>query len=118
MSPHKSQISNEDKAAIKWPANAASMYIITNQEAKNVYDQPRGYRIMPGTGMGSPAHLTIKKSPVLQNSARWAEHDFFFTRQKDAEPRSSATENYLLPHDPLVNFDDFFNGENLVNEDL
>lgn len=108
MSLHKSQISNEDEAAINWPANAASMYVVTNQDAKNMYGQPRGYRIMPGTSMGSPAHLTIKNSSMLQNSAKWAEHDFFLMRQKDTEPRSSAAENYLTPQDPLVKFEGFF----------
>jgi primary-amine oxidase len=118
MSLRKSQVSNEDDGSINWPANAASMYIITNQHAKNEYGQARGYRIMPGTGMGSPAHLTIKNSSVLQNSAKWAEHDFFVTKQKDSEPRSAAAENYLTPQDPLIDFAKFLDGENLVDEDL
>lgn len=68
--------------------------------------------------MGSPAYLTIKNSPVLQNSAKWAEHDFFITKRKDTEPRSAAAENFLTPGDPLVNFEKFRDGENLADEDL
>ncbi|KUJ24496.1 amine oxidase catalytic domain-containing protein [Mollisia scopiformis] len=114
----KSHIFTEDEASLNWPANGASMYVIMNHQEKNAYGESRGYRIMPGTGMGSPVHLTVKNSSNLLNSAKWTEHDFFVTKQKDTEPRSASPQNALTPEDPLVRFDSFLDGESLVEEDL
>ncbi|CZT12547.1 related to copper amine oxidase [Rhynchosporium graminicola] len=118
MSLEKSSILNENEASINWPANGRSMYIVMNHQQKNAFGESRGYRIMPGTGMGSPVHLTVKNSSNLLNSAKWTEHDFYITKQKDTEPRSASPLNALTPDDPLIRFDKFLNGESLVEEDL
>jgi primary-amine oxidase len=118
MTLARSQIESENDGRISWPSNGAKMYIITNPNAKNAYGESRGYRIMPGTGVGSPVHLTVLNSSSLLQSARWTEHDFYITKQKDTEPRSATPVNALTPDDPLINFSKFLNGENLVEEDL
>ncbi|KAG4435648.1 hypothetical protein IFR05_008870 [Cadophora sp. M221] len=88
MHMERTHIENENHASIGWPPNSASMYVVVGPQ--NDFGERRGYRIMPGTGVGSPAHLTIKNSTNLQRSAEWATSDFFITKQKDTEPRSAT----------------------------
>lgn len=71
--------------------------------------------VLPYTGL---AHLTVQNSSNLANAARWAEHDLQVTKRKDIEPKSAHAYNSQDVHDPPVNFDNFFNGENLQQEDL
>ncbi|KAK3322984.1 copper amine oxidase [Apodospora peruviana] len=93
------------------------MYVITGEE--NHLGERRGYRIMPGTGVGSPAHLTIQESPILQRAAEWAKSDLFITRQKDTEPRSAVPTNSLTPGEPLVDFGRFLaDNESIAGQDL
>jgi primary-amine oxidase len=114
----RSQIETEDEGSLDWPANSAMMYVVINRDVKNAFGEARGYRIMPGTGIGTPPHLTIANSSVLLNSAKWAEHDFFVTKFKESEVKSSTPMNYLTPDNPLIRFDHYLNGEDLVDEDL
>ena len=46
------------ETALNWPANSAEMLLVQNTNATNVWGSPRGYRIMPGTGIGTPPHLS------------------------------------------------------------
>lgn len=73
------------------------------------------YLVLPYTGL---AHLTVQNSSNLVNAARWAEHDLHVTQRKDTEPKGAHRLNSQDVHDPPVNFHDFFNGENLEQEDL
>jgi primary-amine oxidase len=36
---------------LNWPANSQSIYLVVNNETQNRWDEYRGYRIMPGSGM-------------------------------------------------------------------
>lgn len=71
--------------------------------------------VLPYTGL---AHLTVQNSSNLVNAARWAEHDLHVTQRKDTEPKSAHAYNSQDVHDPPVNFEDFFDGESLQQEDL
>jgi len=92
------------------------MYVVVNKESVNPYGEYRGYRIAPN--LGSPAYLTIQDSTIMGKANRFATHNLFVTKQKDTEPRSAAAWNNQDPYDPLVNFDTFFDGESLSQEDL
>ncbi|KAL1637202.1 hypothetical protein SLS56_000861 [Neofusicoccum ribis] len=111
----RSMVASEDDGKLMWPANGATEYTVANLNATNAYGEPRGYRIMPSSGT---IHLTVEDSSNLANAANWAGHDLFVTRQKDTEPRSAHPRNTQDVHDPLVDFDAFFDGEPLVQEDL
>lgn len=107
-----------DESFFDWPRNGAAMYLVSNQNAKNAYGENRAYRIVPGTGIASPVHLTTHQSSNLRNATTWAEHDLYVTKQKDTEPRSSSPLNGMTPDQPLIQFDRFLDGENVVDEDL
>ena len=75
-------------------------------------------RVQPGTGMGSPSHLTIVNSTSLGKSALWADHDIWVIKQHDDEPLAAHEKNYLDPNDPLIDFSCLADGEELnVGED-
>ena len=114
----KSTIQNESNGAIDWPANGAIMYMISNNQSRNTHGESRGYRILPGSGMASPVHITTPKSSNLKNAATWAEHDMYVTQQKDTEPRSASPHNMYSPVDPIIQFDRFLDGGSLEDEDL
>ena len=103
------------EAGLNWPANSKSMYLLQSN-LTNAWGERRSYRIQPGTGIGSPSHLTIINSTSLGNSALWADHDIWVLKQHDNEPLGAHEKNYLDPLDPLVDFSKLANGEELNEE--
>lgn len=103
-----------NETGLDWPKNSGEMYTIYHADKRNAWGERKGYRIVPGTGMGSPPHLTILNSTTLGRSARWSEHDVWVLRNKDTEPRSADPLNYLAPHDPILDFEKMANGESLI----
>ena len=89
-----------------------------NQNRTNEWGEKSGYRIQPGSGIGSPTHLTILNSTALGKSALWASQDLWVLKRKDTEPRSASSLNFLDPLDPLVDFSKFVNDEDIVQDDL
>ncbi|PYH42395.1 amine oxidase catalytic domain-containing protein [Aspergillus saccharolyticus JOP 1030-1] len=59
---------------LNWTANSQSMYIILDTESTNTWGEMH-YRIIPGSGMGTPAHLTFNGSRTLGKAASWAIED-------------------------------------------
>ncbi|KAH8883689.1 amine oxidase catalytic domain-containing protein, partial [Thozetella sp. PMI_491] len=114
MKIDRSFIENEDQGKINWAPNSASMYTVVNKDAKNQWGELRGYRLIPG----SVAHLTVQNSTIAGNSVNFATNHLFVTKQKDSELKVSTMENAEYPNHPLIDFNKFFDGENLVQEDL
>jgi primary-amine oxidase len=108
----------EKELGIDWPNNSGGMFIVRNENEVNKWGEKRGYRIMPGTGVGTPSHLAIKKSTALGKAAEWAMKDLWVVRQKDIEPRSADPLNNLDPEDPIIDFSKFVDGDEIANEDL
>ncbi|CAD0050799.1 unnamed protein product [Aureobasidium pullulans] len=115
MKLEKSYIESEDQSRLFWGANSATQYSVINKDAVNKYGEYRGYRISPSLGA---IHLTVEDSSNLANAARWANHDVQVTKQHDTEPRAAHAYNNQDVHNPPVNFDAFFNSENLTQTDL
>ncbi|KUI65756.1 Amiloride-sensitive amine oxidase [copper-containing] [Cytospora mali] len=115
MKLQRSFVESEDDSRLNWDFNAQTQVLIVNQDEKNKYGELRGYRILPSNGY---AHLTVQNSSNLVNAAHWAEYDIQVTRQKDTEPRGGHAYNSQDVHDPPVNFEKFFDGESLLQEDL
>ena len=108
----------DKETGLNWPANSNEMYIVYNGNSTNSWGERRGYRILPGTGTGTPSHLSILNSTALGKSAEWASKDLWLVKQKDTEPRSAEPLNLYQPHDPLVDFGKFLDEEEVVDEDL
>lgn len=115
MKLERSTIETEDTGKLDWAANGATQFAVVNMDEKNAYGEYRGYRILPS----SPTiHLTVEDSSNLVNAANWANHDLFVTRQHDTEPRSSHPYNSQDVANPAIDFNAFFNGESLVQQDI
>ncbi|KAL0953888.1 hypothetical protein HGRIS_005060 [Hohenbuehelia grisea] len=108
-------IDNEDQAKIKYGENFQSTYAVVNKDNKNSWGRPRGYAIHPGV---NPVHNMIVGSKRLFNNANWAKYNIAVSKHKESEPSSSSMWNQNLPGAPPVDFDRFFNGEGLAQEDL
>lgn len=109
-------ISNEDDGKINWAPNAAAMYSVVNKDKPNEFGEYPGFRIYPSTG--SSIHLTVENSSVFPNRVNWATHQLYASQRKDSEP-ISAHPAYLYGVDKgWVDFNDFFDGESLEQEDV
>lgn len=110
-----SEITTENDGLLDMPSNGQTMYTVINKDQKNQWGVERGYRILPGL---SNVVLASKKSPWFLKSAQFAKQPFAVSRHHDSEPGSSAALNQNVPEAPLVEFYEFFNGEDLVQEDI
>lgn len=109
------EISTEDDGRLAVPANGQSMYSIINKNQTNQWGVPRGYRIVPGL---SNVVLASHNSPFFQKSGEAYKQPFAVTRHHDTEPSSSSALNQNLPFAPPVEFYKFFNGEDLIQQDI
>ncbi|KAK8207911.1 hypothetical protein M8818_004164 [Zalaria obscura] len=107
----------EKESGIDWPKNSGQMYLIYHADKLNAWGERRGYRITPGTGMGSPPHLTILNSTTLGNAARWAEKDLWVLRRKDTEQKAADPLNFISPLDPIVDFAKMADRETLLTSE-
>jgi primary-amine oxidase len=109
------ELQSEDEGLLPVPANGQSMYTIVNKNAKNKWGESRGYRIIPGL---SNVHLPSQHSPFFLKSAEFAKQAFAVSRHSDSEPYSSAAQNQNIPLTPQVEFYKFFDGQDLIQQDL
>ncbi|GHJ86241.1 hypothetical protein NliqN6_2643 [Naganishia liquefaciens] len=116
MKLDKKYLENEDQSKIGYDHNGQTMYVVVNKDSVNKFGEQRGYRISPK--IGGAHHLTIQESPNLHNAQHFATHPLYVTKQKDTEPNCANPYNNLDTRQPLVDFNKFFDGESLVQEDL
>ncbi|KAK4540507.1 hypothetical protein LTR36_009145 [Oleoguttula mirabilis] len=115
MKLQRSFVESEDDSKILYTGNGRTQYRVVNADKPNKYGEYRGYRILPADGT---IHLTVENSSNLVDAANWAKYDLMVTKQKDTEPRSAHPYNGQDVYNPVINFDKFFDGESLVQEDL
>lgn len=107
----------EKETGLDWPKNSEEILVVFSNST-NVWGEQRGYRIQPGTGMGTPSHLTILNSTSLEKSCEWASRDLWVLKRKDTEPRSSSPLSTYDTIDPLIDFSKFVDNESIEGEDL
>ncbi|KAF2835986.1 amine oxidase catalytic domain-containing protein [Patellaria atrata CBS 101060] len=109
----------ETETGLNWPRNAGSMYVVLNNDSRNIWGEKRGYRIAPGTGMGNPPHLTMEDgSTALKKAATWSMKDLWILKHHDDELKSTSEYNNMEPEDPLIDFEKMVDGESIQQEDL
>ncbi|KAF8244608.1 putative membrane copper amine oxidase [Wilcoxina mikolae CBS 423.85] len=112
----KSWITNEDQGKIHWGGdNNAKSYSVVNKASPNANGEYRGYKVMPIT---PPVRVTAQNSEILGNAAKWADANLWVTKRKDTEMTSSHPYASVDVWNPAVEFAEFLNGEDLVQEDL
>jgi primary-amine oxidase len=108
----------EKETGIDWAPNSAEILLVLNEEAENAWGEKRGYRIQPGSGIGTPVHRTALNSSSSGVAVEFATKDLWVAKQKDTEPKSSSVFNAFSPSDPLVDFSTFIDNEDIVDNDL
>ena len=116
MKVERSFISNEDQGRINWAPNAAAAYAVVNKDKPNEFGEYPGFRIYPSTG--SSIHLTVENSTVFPSHVNWATHQLYALKRKDTEPISSHPESGYYTDKAIIDFNDFFDGESLEQEDI
>lgn len=112
----RSFVQSEDQGKIDWTPNSAATYAVVNKDTPNKYGELPGWKIYPSTG--ACISLTAQNSTMLGNAGNWATHQLYAVKRKDAEPTSSYAWSYYNIHQPLVDFNDYFDGESLDQEDI
>ena len=74
--------------------------------------------ILPLTDSGNLIYLVVNNSTVLGDAANWSPYNLYAVQQHDSEPRSAYPFNSYDPLSPVVDFNKFFDGESLDQEDL
>ena len=115
MKVKRSFVESEDTSRISYGENGASQYRVVNMAKPNKYGEHRGYRILTSDGT---CHLTVDNSSNLANAVHPFTFDLAVTKQKDTERRSAHPYNGEDVYNPVINFDKFFDGESLVQEDI
>jgi primary-amine oxidase len=64
------------------------------------------------------SYLTVQNSSVAGNALNFATHHLYVAKHKDAETYASGAFNSLNSANPQVDFNKFFDGENIVQEDM
>lgn len=138
MKAKKTFIENENDGMINWSPNSASLIAVVNKDQKNKYGEYPGWRIAPGefpymnsevprilhSGRltyfiaASVSYSTVQNSSVVGKALNHASHHLYVTKQKDAEAYATGTWSVLNPDKPSVDFHKYFDGENLVQEDM
>ena len=115
MKLKRSFVESEDTSRLNLDGNEATQYRIVNTDKPNKYGEYRGYRILSADGT---SHLTVENSSNLVDAVHPFTFDLAVTRQKDTEPRSAHPYNGQDVYNPVINFDKFFDGEDLMQKDI
>jgi primary-amine oxidase len=105
----------ETESRFNWAPNNQAMYAVVNKNSTNKWDQPRGYRIIPGR---SNIHVSVANSPFSKKNSEFAKQHLAVSRQHDNEPLANSVQNENLSQKPQQDFAKFFDGESLDQEDL
>jgi primary-amine oxidase len=108
---HLTTMPMDTERALYW--RMQDLYVVLNN-LHNAWGEKRGYRIMPGTMPGVPAHLAIINSTALGNSPRWAESDLFVLQHHDNKLTPSVPISWFSPQDPLIDFKKMLNSESTL----
>ncbi|KAG2357950.1 copper amine oxidase [Suillus spraguei] len=99
----REMIDNEDKALLRFPTN------FQGEDTQSIRDTHQFIMYSSKTVVGSKR---------LLKNANWARYNLAVSRRKDTEPSSSSMWNFNLPGAPPVDFHNFFDGENITQQDL
>ncbi|XP_045207437.2 amiloride-sensitive amine oxidase [copper-containing]-like [Mercenaria mercenaria] len=106
-------ISTETGASTAYNSNTPQYHVIISSDAKSQYGSSKGYRILNKSPV---SHLLSDQSVTA--AAKWVNYSIIVTKRKESERDSTSIFAQNDPWDPLVDFQDFIDGENLVDEDL
>ncbi|KAK3583568.1 hypothetical protein CHS0354_026159 [Potamilus streckersoni] len=103
----------ERDAAFKFSFDAPKQHVIFNERNRNVFGQPRGYRI----SSNSWANKLLPENNGFERSISWARYQLAITKQKDDEQTSSSMNTIFDTKEPVVDFEGFIaDDEDIVDK--
>ncbi|XP_044154184.1 membrane primary amine oxidase-like isoform X2 [Bufo gargarizans] len=109
----KKVLASENQAAFQ-QHGPMPRYMQFASKQKNKWDHERSFRIQMVSFAGD--YLPEKSS--VHNSMNWAKYKLAVTKHKEEEHTSSSIYNQNDPWSPTVQFSNFINNENIIDEDL
>jgi primary-amine oxidase len=116
MKVERSFVESEDDGRIRWAANSAASYAVVNKDKPNEFGEFPGFKIFQSTG--APTYLTAQNSSQYPGQINWASHNVYALQRHDSEPVSAHPAGGYGTDVAFVDFDDFFDGESLDQEDV
>ncbi|GJN93983.1 hypothetical protein Rhopal_007046-T1 [Rhodotorula paludigena] len=113
----RSELTNEANSTLHWGENGKTMVLIYNKEEKNKYGEDRAWRLMPHIG-GAGMYSTIQNSSNSGPAMNFAKAPLYVTQHHDSEFVSAHPQSSYDPFNPLIDFAEYLNDENLEQEDL
>ena len=106
-------LKHRENETIQNNPNVPQYHLFHNINAKNHFGEARAYRIL--NRAASP--FIVENVPVAR-AAQWAKYPIAVTKRKDTERRSTSIFAQNDPWDPVVDFNDFLDDEEILDEDL
>ena len=107
------RLKQKEEATLNFDPKLSHYLLFHNKDAKNQYGKDRSYRLI---NRGVTDFLL--EDTAAARAAQWARYPVAVTRRKDTEKSSTSIYAQNDPWDPVVNFNDFIDGDNIVDEDL
>jgi len=104
----------EQESAIKPNLASPKIPIVVNENAKNKWGSPRGYKVQ----VNRIIHELMPESEPWKQSLGFARYSFVATKHKDNETSSSSIYNQAQLGNPVVRFDELIGSETIRNQDI
>jgi len=105
-------VQNETESAFLYDINDPMIFLFQTDQL-NKWGNPRSYRIY-----SFPFIKNLVADLPVWNCAYYSRYTTIVTQRKETEPSSNSVYDQAHNAQPVVNFENFLNGENLVDEDL
>ena len=105
----------EKDAVLRYDFDKPKYYVFVNEDEKNTYGNPKGYRI----DIQNKVKQLYPDGYYMNDVCAWSKYQLSVTKRNDLEPFGSSIFNQFTFSDPAFNFDHMINdNEAIEKEDL
>ena len=105
----------EKDAILRYDFDKPKYYVFVNEDEKNAYGNPKGYRI----DIQNKVKQQYPDGYYMNDVCAWSKYQLSVTKRNDLEPFGSSIYNQFTFSDPAFNFDHMINDNEVIEkEDL
>jgi len=109
-------IENENNSAIKYDFNRPSWWYIVNRDVQNAWGINKSLRVSATSML---KNIVVEAGdPITSATVSWSRYQFAVTKYHDNEPFSASPYSQATPLQESLQFDDFFDGEDINQTDI
>ena len=108
-----SSLKQKEEETIDHDPKRSPFILFHNKAAKNQHGKDRSYRLINR----GQTDILLEDTPHAR-AAQWVRYPIVVTRRKDTERSSTSIYAQNDPWNPVVDFNDFVDGDNIVDKDL